>query len=276
VTGARVERGFVRIDAGLIHYRYTAPPASGAKTPLLMAHGGPGSSAGLSPLIAALGVDRQVIAPDMMGNGESDPPPEGPTSIAFYAACLNEVATRLGLETLDLYGHHTGAQVVCEFALAHPDRVERLVLDGVGLFPEALRAEFLELYAPPLTPDLEGSHMQTLWAFMAELSQHFPHYRRDPEHAVKAGRPPPPAALTDRFAEVAKVWSTYHLSYEAAFRHDLATRLKLLPPSTLILAVEGDPLEVYATRAAALIRGAKVIPATREDRPRTVRALLDN
>ncbi len=276
MTTARVERGFVRIDAGRIHYRFTPPPQSAAKTPLLMAHGGPGSSAGLEPLIQSLGADRQVIAPDMMGNGESDPPPDGVASIAFYAACLNEVATRLGLETLDLYGHHTGAQVVCEFALAYPERVERIVLDGVGLFPDALRAEFLELYAPPLTPQADGSHVQALWAFMAELSQHFPHYRRDPDHAVKGGGPAQPGALTDRFAEVAKVWSTYHLSYEAAFRHDLSARLKLLPPSTLVLAVEGDPLEAYATRAAALIRGAKVIATTRADRSRTIRALLDN
>jgi len=270
-----VERAFLRTPHGLIHYRYTASTTGGRKTPLVLAHGGPGSSAGLVRLIAALGADRMVVAPDMMGNGDSDPPP-GPTTIEFYADGVVAVLDQLGLETVDLYGHHTGAQVIAEFAIARPQRVRRLVLDGVALFPPALRAEFLERYAPAIAPDAEGRHLAWVWDFMTQTTQHFPHYRRDAEHRIEGGGAMPPGPLTDRAAEVLKTWSTFHLAYQAAFRHTLAERLPLLSAPTLILAIERDPLAPYAAEAAAMVPGAVLAPAPREQRADMIRAFLDN
>jgi pimeloyl-ACP methyl ester carboxylesterase len=224
-------------------------------------------------MIAALGTDRVVVAPDMMGNGDSDPPPFPPT-IAFYAECLVAVIDHLGLERVDLYGHHTGAQVVCEAAIAHPGRVRRLVLDGVGLFPPDLRAEFMVRYAPEIAPDPGGGHLRWLWEFNGQMTQHFPHYRRDDAHRIAGGEPPPLAAWTTRTAEVLKVWSTYHLAYQAAFSHDLAARLALISSSTFVLAVANDPLESYAALAADLVAGARVEQTTREQRATVLHALL--
>ncbi len=270
---ARIDRGFVRVSGGLIHYRRTSH-AAGA-TPLVMAHGGPGSSAGLVPLIAALGEGRTVVAPDMMGNGESDPPPEPETTIGFYADCVLAVMDDLGLETVDLYGHHTGAQVVCELAIAKPGRVRRVILDGVALFDQALRAEFLDRYAPPIVPDAAGTHLAWIWDFIAQTTQHFPHYLRDEAHRIAGGRPLPPPLLTDRVAEVLKVWSTYHLAYLAAFSHDMAARLPLLGSPALVLAVEGDPLMPYAETAAALAPHGRLGRTRREDRAQMVAAFLN-
>jgi pimeloyl-ACP methyl ester carboxylesterase len=273
MTGVAVDRAFLRTPEGLIHYRHAG--VGGLKTPLVMAHGGPGSSLSLVPLIADLAEDRAVAAPDMMGNGESDPPPLRPTSIPFYAEGLLAVMDHLGLETVDLYGHHTGAQVITEFAIAHPGHVRRLVLDGVGLFPADLRTEFLTRYAPEITPDAEGAHVAWVWDFMGQTTQHFPHYRRDEAHRIAGGAPPPPPILTDRVAEVLKVWSTYHLAYQAAFKHELAERLPLIRASTLVLEVANDPLAPYAPEAVALVPGATLAATDRQQRARAIRDFLD-
>ncbi len=270
----QIERAFLRTPHGLIHYRYTLPPTEARKAPLVMAHGGPGSSAGLMPLIADLGTDRMVVAPDMMGNGESDPPP-GPTTIDFYAEGVIAVLDHLGLETVDFYGHHTGAQVITELAIAQPRRPRRLVLDGVALFPPEQRVEFLDRYAPGITPDAQGRHLAWLWDFMGQITQHFPHYLQDEAHRIEGGAPMPPGVLTDRMAEVLKVWPTYHLSYQAAFQHDFAARLPLLSALTLVLAVERDPLSRYAPEAAALIRGAILSATDRQRRAQAIRDFLD-
>jgi pimeloyl-ACP methyl ester carboxylesterase len=275
MTPADIDRAFLRVEGGLIHYRHTAQPDHGAATPLLMAHGGPGSSLGLAPLIGALGADRRVVAPDMMGNGASDPPPTQPTSIAFYADGLAAVMDGLQLETVDLYGHHTGAQVVCELAIAHPDRVRRVVLDGVGLFSDKDRHEFLARYAPPIVPDADGDHLRWVWDFITQTTQHFPHYLVDEAHRIEGGAALPPPALTQRAAEVLTVWSTYHLAYQAAFRHDFAERLALIRAPTWVLAVARDPLARYAAEAVTRIPDAKLVSTDVAGRAQAIRTCLD-
>ena len=250
-----IDRGFVRIAAGLIHYRRAG--ASAGALPLIMAHAGPGSSAGLVPLIAELSADRAVIAPDMMGNGESDPPPTATTEISFYADCLIAVMNRKGIARADFYGSHTGAQVVAELAIAHPDRVGCLVLDGIALFPDAMRREFLAQYAKPVVPRDDGSHLAWVWSFIRNLTLFFPYYNEDTQHAIPSGKVMPPELLTAKAAELLKVWSTYHIAYGAAFRHAVRARLPLIASPTLVLETERDPLAKYAARAAALIPGAQ-------------------
>ncbi len=274
MSAVPVDRAFLRTADGLVHYRCAGAVEAGATTPLIMAHGGPGSSLGLVPLIRDLAADRRVVAPDMMGNGDSDPPPGAATTIDFYADKLIAVMDHLGLEQVDLYGHHTGAQVICELAIAHPRRVRRLVFDGVGLFAVAQRAEFLDRYAPEIRPDAQGDHLAWVWRFMTQTTQHFPHYRVDPEHRIEGGAPMAPTLLTDRAAEVLKVWSTYHIAYRAAFTHDLERRLGQVAAPSLVLAVARDPLAVHAPRAAELIAGARLASIPASERAQAIRSFL--
>ncbi len=273
MSGAVIDRAFLRVAGGLIHYRHTAGDRT--RVPLVMAHGGPGSSLSLVALIADLGVDRLVAAPDMMGNGCSDPPPSTPTSIEFYADGLIAVMDHLGLDQVDLYGHHTGAQVITELAIAHPDRVRRLVLDGVALFDDAQRAEFLSRYAPEILPQADGSHLAWVWEFISQTTQHFPHYLRDEAHRIEGGAALPPPVVTARAAEVLQVWATYHLAYQAAFSHRFAERLTLIIAPTLVLEVERDPLARYAARAVELIPDARIAAIRVPERAKAIRAFLD-
>jgi pimeloyl-ACP methyl ester carboxylesterase len=271
-----IVRGFVRIGAGQVHYRSAGMPNAQESLPLIMAHGGPGSSAGLVPLISELSDDRRVIAPDMMGNGESDPPPAIPTDIAFYAVCINDVMDRLGIDRADFYGHHTGAQVVCELAIVHPERVGCLVLDGLALFSEDALREYRTHYAPPIEPDAAGAHLEWVWNFVRHTTQFFPHYRNDAEHEIAGGVSLPPDVLTARTAEVLKNWSTFHIAYDAAFRHPVRERLALLRVPALVLETSGDPLAHYARQAASLIEQSRTVSTTRTNKGSAIRAFLND
>jgi pimeloyl-ACP methyl ester carboxylesterase len=268
-----IDRGFVRIPQGLVHYRCAGQ--AGAALPLIVAHGGPGSSAGLVGLIGELAARGRVVAPDMLGNGESDPPPPGTIDIAFYARCLAAVMDRLEIARADFYGHHTGAQVICELAIAHPGRVRRLVLDGVALFPDAVREEFLTRYAPPLVPDADGRHVLQVWNFIRNTTRFFPHYREDEAHAIAGGMAWPPDLVTVRSAEVLRNWATYHISYGAAFTHALRDCLGKVGAPALVVESAGDPLAQYAREAAGLLQHGRVVKTDRHAKGAVIRDWLD-
>jgi pimeloyl-ACP methyl ester carboxylesterase len=252
-----VDRGFVRITDGLVHYRTSAPDSPGSGVPLYLAHSGPGSSRGLAPLVAELGLTRRVIAPDMLGYGDSDPPSAVPDDLGFYADCAVRILDALQIDRVDFYGAHTGAQIGCELAVRHTDRVRRLVLDGIPVFPGTLRAELLERYAPQVTPDDFGGHLAWAWNFVRDLTLHFPHYARDPAHRLHQRPVPPAEVLQFLVVDLLKALPTYHLSYRAAFLQDVAARLPLVDVPTLLIAIEGDPLAIYLDEAASLAPAAR-------------------
>ena len=267
-----IDRGFVRLPSGLVHYRSAG---NGDGLPLLMAHAGPGSSLGLVPMFEALADGRRLIAPDMLGNGDSEAHALAAPQIEHYADDVASLLDALAIERVDFYGQHTGAHIGCEFALRHPGRVRRLVLDGVGLFPAALRAALQAHYAPPMAPDDHGGHLLWAWTFVRDLSLHFPYFQRDPAHRLHDSAVPPPAALHSLTVELLKALPSYHLAYAAAFAHPIAARLPLLTVPTLLMTVQGDPLGQWLDAAAALLPTAQLLRTARAGRGLTVRDFID-
>lgn len=109
--------------------------ASGSGEPLLLLHGGGVDGALLSWRLAmpALAPHRRVIAFDWPGYGESQPNPQ-PNSMDFYIQFTGAVLDALGLQRSGLMGLSLGGGAALGFALAHPERVERLALvDAYGL-----------------------------------------------------------------------------------------------------------------------------------------------
>jgi pimeloyl-ACP methyl ester carboxylesterase len=268
MTGVLIDRAFMRIDAGLIHYRTAAPadPRAIDGPPVYLAHSGPGSSRGLEDLIATLATHRRVIAPDLMGNGDSDPPPGRSVDLDFYVACAVDLLDRLGIDQVDFYGVHTGSHIGCELALAQPGRVRRLVLDGVALFSPDLRQEMIARYAPAIAPDAHGGHLAWAWHFVAGLFVHFPYYHEDPAHRLHGSTVPPPAVRQSLVVDLVKALPTYHLAYRAVFAHETAERLPGITQPTLLMAVDTDPLAVYLDAACALLPHAARRRVTRETR----------
>lgn len=107
----------------------------GSGKPLVLLHGGGADSALLSWRLAmpALAAHRRVIAFDWPGYGESQPNP-GSDTLDFYIEFTGAVLDALGLQRSSLMGLSLGGGAALGFALAHPERVERLALvDAYGL-----------------------------------------------------------------------------------------------------------------------------------------------
>lgn len=252
-------RGFVSIDEGQVHYRHTddrlRASVDKASLPLWMVHASPSSSVEFCGLMRELGRTRSVIAPDTLGNGDSAPPAPPTPGIAYYADSSLRVMDALGIEKVDLYGSHTGAHIVTEMAIARPDRFGRMVLDGIAMFSAQDKRDFLENYAPAVTPDAFGTQFHWAWHFVRDQGWFFPYFRRDAEH-LRGLAAPDAEALHTTTVEVLKAIRTYHLAYRAAFAHEDRERLPLVTLPSLVMADDSDPLAAGVPIAAKLLPNA--------------------
>ena len=273
---SRIIRRFIDLDDGQVHVRTAGNRQSG--TPLVMLHASPGSSKQLEPLIRRLGIGRRVLAPDCPGNGDSEPlAAEIPEIDALADALQTAIDTLCPAEQpFDLYGSHTGARLACSIALRFPARVRRIVLDGFGLYTTDERDEILSVYAPEQAPDALGRHLMWGWHFARDQWIWFPWFDKRNDKRVSLDLPPP-AFLHDLFVEIMKSLTTYHRSYRAAFRYDMAEAVPRLSQPTLICAQKTDMIHTALPRMAALLPGAQsaLLPgtATAEDADETAAAI---
>jgi pimeloyl-ACP methyl ester carboxylesterase len=259
-----VRRGFVDTDNGQIHYRYAG--ADAGRTPLAMIHQSPGSSKQLESLMRSLAPQRRVVAPDTLGNGDSTPAPLAAPDMAMLADAAWHAIDQLLPETFDLYGSHTGASIAMEIAIAHPDRVGRLIIDGMGLYAADEQSEILERYAREIEPDLEGTHLMKVWHFCRDQYLFWPYYNR--HSAGRLGNGLPEAeTFHDFVVEVLKAMRSYHQSYRAAFRHPKRQRLPLIRVPVLVVCSPSDMLHRYFSEVAALVPDARTADLPEWDDP---------
>jgi pimeloyl-ACP methyl ester carboxylesterase len=98
---------------------------------LLLVHGMAGSSATWKRVIPALCKRFTVVAPDLLGYGQSAKP-RGEYSLGAHANNLRDLLNALGHERATCVGQSLGGGVVMQLAYQFPERCERLVLVGSG------------------------------------------------------------------------------------------------------------------------------------------------
>lgn len=238
-----ISRAFLNLPDGQVHYRQ-----AGKGRPVLLTHASPGSSRQLVSLISALANDFHVIAPDTGGNGDSDPLPIAQPKVVDYAERLVLFLDAMKIDNIDVYGSHTGAAIAAELAILAPDRIGKLILDGVGVFSPEQRDAHLEHYAPPFTPDLDGAYLTRAFHFCRDQYLFYPWYDRTPQGRRDGGLRPA-SELHTWLVEVLKANETYPLAYHAAFRWAALDRLRLVAQPTLVMAALDDPL-IDGTRGA--------------------------
>jgi pimeloyl-ACP methyl ester carboxylesterase len=128
----------IKVDGLSIFYREAGRPEAPA---LLLLHGFPSSSRMFEPLLGRLAAQFHLVAPDYPGFGHSDAP--GAKDFAYTFDHIAEVTQHfteaLGLKRYTFYLQDYGGPVGFRLALAHPERVEALIIqnavaheDGLG------------------------------------------------------------------------------------------------------------------------------------------------
>lgn len=146
---AAPKSGYVKTN-GLDYYY----EISGTGEPLLLLHGGLGSTGMFAPIMPALTDHRTVIAVDLHGHGRTA---LGTRKIDLLeiGKDLGVVLEKTGFKQVDVLGYSFGGGVALQLAVQHPQKVRRLVLvsagfSDAGFFPElreqqnALTADFAE------------------------------------------------------------------------------------------------------------------------------------
>jgi pimeloyl-ACP methyl ester carboxylesterase len=130
----------VKVDDLTIFYREAGP--KDAPT-LLLLHGLPSSSRMFEPLFARLSDRYHLIAPDYPGFGHSDWPDPKKFAYTFdhIAGVMNHFTEALGLTRYSLYMQDYGGPVGFRMILAHPERVEALIVQDAVAHNEGLVRE---------------------------------------------------------------------------------------------------------------------------------------
>jgi pimeloyl-ACP methyl ester carboxylesterase len=98
---------------------------------VLMLHGIGSSSATWTSVLPLLGRHLHVIAPDMLGYGESAKP-RGDYSLGAFASGMRDLLVALGHDKATIIGHSLGGGVAMQFSYQFPERTGRLALVGSG------------------------------------------------------------------------------------------------------------------------------------------------
>jgi pimeloyl-ACP methyl ester carboxylesterase len=126
-----------KIDGLSMFYREAGP--KDAPTILLL-HGFPSSSRMFEPLFARLADRYHLLAPDYPGFGHSDWPDPKQFNYTFdhIASVMDDFTQAMGLSRYTLYMQDYGGPVGFRMALAHPERVQALIVQDAVAHNEGL------------------------------------------------------------------------------------------------------------------------------------------
>ena len=114
-----------------IHGYKRAYRIAGSGPAILLIHGIGDNSTTWNTIQAKLAQQFTVIAPDLLGHGQSDKP-RADYSVAAYANGMRDLLSVLDIERVTIVGHSLGGGVAMQFAYQFPQLVERLILVSAG------------------------------------------------------------------------------------------------------------------------------------------------
>jgi proline iminopeptidase len=122
---------YLPVDGGKIWYRVVG---TGAATPVILLHGGPGFGSYYMKPLEQLSSDRRVVRYDQLGAGASDRLSDTTKmTIPHFVAELDSLRSHLGYDKVHLVGHSWGSILGLEYYRAHPGHVASLTLASPAL-----------------------------------------------------------------------------------------------------------------------------------------------
>src|SRR5919107_1080455 len=104
---------------------------AGSGPPVVLIHGMVNSSRHWERVAQHLARDYTVVAPDLIGHGDSATP-RGDYSLGAHAAAIRDLLAVIGIERATIVGHSLGGGVAMQFFYQFPQRTERLGLISSG------------------------------------------------------------------------------------------------------------------------------------------------
>lgn len=114
-----------------LHGRRVVYRVAGSGPPVVLIHGMLNSSSHWRSVALNLAGDYTVIAPDLIGHGDSAAP-RGDYSLGAHASSIRDLLAAEGIDRASIVGHSLGGGVAMQFFYQFPQRTERLVLISSG------------------------------------------------------------------------------------------------------------------------------------------------
>lgn len=159
------------VDGLGIFYREAGP--KDAPTIVLL-HGFPSSSRGYSTLIPLLATRYHVIAPDFPGFGQSDAPSPAAYRYTFdhLAGTIDALLAQLEITRYTLYLFDYGAPIGYRIMLAHPERLQALIVQNGNAYQAGLGAKWAKIAAFWADPKAHPEVVDAFLSFDATKERH--------------------------------------------------------------------------------------------------------
>lgn len=125
---------FLDIDGMQVHVRDEGPRDD--QSPIVLLHGFGSSLHAWDGWAQALRDKRRIVRLDLPGFGLTGPTPDGVYGLGRDMRVTLAVLDKLGIARVVLGGNSLGGAVAWRTALAHPERVEKLILVDAGGYPQ--------------------------------------------------------------------------------------------------------------------------------------------
>jgi pimeloyl-ACP methyl ester carboxylesterase len=139
VTSIPSKSGYAPVHGLRLYYEI-----SGTGKPLVLLHGGLGSTGMFAPIFPQLAQGRQIIAVDLQAHGRTADI-DRPITYEAMGDDVFALIEHLGLENTDVMGYSLGGGTAFRLAIQHPEALDRLVIVSTpfrraGWYPEVLAA----------------------------------------------------------------------------------------------------------------------------------------
>ena len=136
-----------------LHGRRVIYRVAGSGPPVVLIHGMLNSSSHWRSVALSLADEHTVIAPDLIGHGDSAAP-RGDYSLGAHAASIRDLLAAIGIDRATIVGHSLGGGVAMQFFYQFPQRVERLVLISSGGLGREVTPSLRSAALPGVSPAL--------------------------------------------------------------------------------------------------------------------------
>jgi pimeloyl-ACP methyl ester carboxylesterase len=129
------------VDGLGLFYREAGPKD---KPTIVLLHGFPSSSREFDTLIPLLATRYHLVAPDFPGFGQSDAPPSSSYTYTFdhLAETTNHLLEQLKISKYSFYLHDYGGPIGFRIMVAHPERLQALIIQNANAYKEGLGAKW--------------------------------------------------------------------------------------------------------------------------------------